>query len=96
MIRKINGWEADEESLNYLSSHIQIDEKILLSIENHIKKYEIHSRIVAYYKDWEDFCTDWCGIGYSRAEAKKILYGKNKFPGEFLILPDKKGIIRFM
>lgn len=76
--------------MDYLSSHVQIDEKILLSIGNHIKKYGIYSRIVAYYEDWEDFFTDWCGIGYRRAEARKILYGKNKFPGEFLILPDKK------
>lgn len=41
----------------------------------------------------EDFFSDWCSIGYSRTEARKLMHGGH---GEFMKLPDGLGYIRFV
>ena len=83
-----------KESIEYLSNYIKVTDQIKDKIEGHAKKYNIDPEICAWYKDWEDFCSDWCDhIGYSRTEARKLLHGGK---GEFMYLPDELGIVRFV
>ena len=46
----------------------------------HCNRYEIKPVICAWYDDMEDFFSDWCGIGYTRTEARKLYHGGK---GEF-------------
>ena len=88
-----------EQDIKYLSNYIKVTEKLQKKIETHIRRYGLRPQddgtiICAYYSDWEDFCSDWCDdIGYTRTGAKKLLHGGR---GEFMILPDEQGIIRFI
>ena len=81
------------ESKKYLERYITVSDLILTKICRHAKRYQISEEICAWYADWEDFCSDWCkNLGYTRTEARKILRGGN---GEFMKLPEEKGIVRF-
>lgn len=83
----------DELSIDYLKEYIYLTEEIKHKIENHAKRYNIKAEVCAWYSDWEDFCSDWCDdLGYTRTEARKLLHGGI---GEFMKLPNGKGIIRF-
>lgn len=84
----------DQESEKYLASHMKITPALLVKIAKHCKRYGIKNEICAYYKDWEDFCSDWCSdnIGYTRTEARKLLHGGK---GEFVIFKTGE-IIRFV
>lgn len=83
----------NERTINYLSQYITVTEEIKHKIETHARRYEIKAEICAWYKDWEDFCSDWCNhIGYTRTEARKRLHGGK---GEFMQLPNRLGIVRF-
>ena len=83
----------DQKSINYLSGYITVTDDIKKKIEKHAARYNIALAICAWYSDWEDFCSDWCdGLGYTRTEARKILYGGR---GEFMKLPKNLGIVRF-
>ena len=81
-----------EKSLEYLSRHISLTESVIKAAEKHAKRYGLHV-ICAYYKDMEDFFSDWTGIGYTRTEARQILHGRK---GEFLKLPNNLGYVRFV
>ena len=85
-------YPVSERSKRYLSQYIHLTDKITLAIEKHATKYDIHGDICAYYKDLEDFFTEWCSIGYTRTEARKLMHGGY---GEFMKLPDNLGYIRF-
>lgn len=83
----------DPESIDYLRQYIPFTKEIRQKIETHAKKYNIPASICAWYKDWNDFCSDWCdNLGYTKTEARKILHGGI---GEFMLLPDGYGIVRF-
>ena len=83
----------DKESIDYLSRHINVTEKIKYKIEKHAKRYGIKAEICAWYEDWKDFCSDWCiDLGYTKTEARKLLHGGI---GEFMFLPDDSGSVRF-
>lgn len=79
------------EDIDYLSRFLELISKI----NAHKKRYNLIGEICAYYSDWKDFCSDWCNppISYTRAEARELLHNKT---GEFMILPNKLGIIRFV
>lgn len=81
----------------YLSqnSNLNIDKQLEEKIDRHIKRYGLSGEICAYYSDWEDFCSDWCNppISYTKTEARELLHNKT---GEFMILSNKLGIIRFV
>lgn len=82
------------KSKRYLEQYITVTNPILTKICRHAKRYQISAEICAWYTDWEDFCSDWCkNLGYTRTEARKILHGGN---GEFMKLPEEKGIVRFI
>ena len=50
----------------------------------HCNKYSIKPEICAWYKDWDDFCYDWCEkLGYTKTEARKLLQGKSGNEGEY-------------
>lgn len=83
---------VSERSKRYLSQYIQIEDNITLAIGKHAMRYMLHGDICAYYKDMEDFFSDWCSIGYTRTEARKLLHSGH---GEFMKLPDNLGYIRF-
>lgn len=84
----------DKSSVEYLNKHINLTREIKQKIEKHARKYSIKATICAWYSDWKDFCSDWCdNCGYTKAEARQILHGGI---GEFLILPNKCGIVRFV
>lgn len=83
----------DKESIDYLKQYADVTETMIQKIENHAARYGLEARICAWYRDWEDFCSEWCGsIGYTRTQARKLLHGGM---GEFMSLPDGQGIIRF-
>ena len=84
----------DKRSIEYLENYINLTEEIQKKIMNHAKRYGLKAQICAWYKNWDDFCSDWCDeIGYTRTEARKILHGGI---GEFMFLPNTLGIIRFV
>ena len=76
-----------------ISQYIELSDKTVLAIGKHAMRYALHTDICAYYKDMEDFFSDWCSIGYSRTEARKLMHGGH---GEFMKLPDGLGYIRFV
>lgn len=79
-------------SFEYLGHYIKVTEHVTKKIMYHVARYG-SEEICAYYDGWEDFCSDWCdGCGYTRTQARKLLHGGI---GEFMILPDNLGIIRF-
>lgn len=83
----------DEQSILYLSKYINVTDDIKMRIETHARRYRIEPKICAWYKNWEDFCSDWCiGQGYTRTQARKLLHGGI---GEFMELSDGLGIVRF-
>lgn len=87
------GYPLSENSKKYLSQYIELSDKTVLAIGKHAMRYALHTDICAYYKDMEDFFSDWCSIGYSRTEARKLMHGGH---GEFMKLPDGLGYIRFV
>ena len=86
-------YPLSENSKKYLSQYIELSDKTVLAIGKHAMRYALHTDICAYYKDMEDFFSDWCSIGYSRTEARKLMHGGH---GEFMKLPDGLGYIRFV
>lgn len=84
----------DKESIDYLNRYIRLTEEIKHKIDKHAKRYGIRPEICAWYKDWKDFCSDWCEhCGYTRTEARKLYHGGI---GEFMKLPNGLGIVRFV
>lgn len=85
----------DKDSIKYLSNYISLTTDVKNKIEKHAKRYGIRAEICAWYQDWQDFCSDWCGknIGYTKTEARKLLHGGY---GEFMSLPNGLGIVRFV
>lgn len=79
-------------SRKYLSKYITITPEIEEKIKRHCKRYNIEEDICAWYKDKEDFYSDWSEIGYSKTEANKILHGGI---GEFMVLTNGN-ILRFV
>lgn len=63
-------------------------------IGRHKKRFHMKgNEICAWYGDWADFCSDWCGkVGCSKMEARARLHGGT---GEFMFLSDGSEIIRF-
>lgn len=86
-------YPLSENSKKYLSQYIELSDQTILAIGKHAMRYALHTDICAYYKDMEDFFSDWCSIGYSRTEARKLMHGGH---GEFMKLPDGLGYIRFV
>lgn len=83
----------DKDSINYLERYVKVTDDIKKRIERHAKRYEINAEICAWYKDWNDFCSEWCDeLGFTKTEARKLLHGGI---GEFIYLPDNLGIVRF-
>ena len=74
-------YPLSENSKKYLSQYIELSDKTVLAIGKHAMRYALHTDICAYYKDMEDFFSDWCSIGYSRTEARKLMHGGH---GEFM------------
>ena len=89
---KYVAYSLSENSKSYLSQYIQLTDEVTLAIGKHAMRYVLHGDICAYYTDMEDFFSDWCSIGYTRTEARKLLHGGK---GEFMKLPDNLGYIRF-
>lgn len=86
-------YQLSEESIEYLKKDVNMGPVMKEKIEHHMKRFGIDSKVCAYYSDWEDFCSDWCdGIGYTRTQARHLLHNGT---GEFMILPENAGIIRF-
>ncbi len=83
----------EKQSINYLNRYINVTDNIIQKINKHAKRYGIRAEICAWYSDWEDFCSDWCYIGYTRMQARKLLHGEI---GEFMFLPNGNGIVRFV
>ena len=81
-----------EKSKTYLAQYIQLTNNIILDIEKHMTKYQLCTDICAYYKNMDDFLSDWCGIGYTKNNAKKLLKENSD---EFMKLPYNLGYIRF-
>jgi hypothetical protein len=53
------------------------------SLIRHCNRYEINPKLIAWYDNWEDFCSDWCDeIGYTRTEARERLRSGD---GEFKV-----------
>lgn len=87
-----NIYTLSEKSKTYLEQYIQLTNNIILDIEKHMTKYQLCTDICAYYKNMDDFFSDWCSIGYTKNNAKKLL---KENPDEFMKLPYNLGYIRF-
>lgn len=85
-------YPVSEKSQKYLSRYITLTEELLLTIGKHAMRYALKSEICAYYVDMEDFFSDWTGIGYTRTEARALMY---EGTGEFYKLPNNLGYVRF-
>lgn len=83
----------DEESIKYLEQYLTVTDKLKSTIELHAREHDIKPEICAWYKDMDDFYSDWCSIGYTRQQADKLL---EEDSGEFMFLPDNLGIVRYV
>lgn len=83
----------DEMSKQYLSQYLLLSDNVIKVIARHSKRYDIKTEICAWYSDMDDFFSDWCAIGYTRSEARRLFHGDI---GEFQTLPNGKGIIRYV
>lgn len=91
----------DDTYCYYRVGHVHDKDAVSTSVEydsfedigKHAMRYALHTDVCAYYSDMEDFFSDWCSIGYSRTEARKLMHGGH---GEFMKLPDELGYIRFV
>ena len=84
--------KMDEASIKYLSNYIELTDELKQKIEEHAAEYMIKPEVCSYYKDYEDYESDWASLNYSKEEIKDLL---SNYPGEFMILPNDLGIIRF-
>ncbi len=84
---------SEEKYLLHMMGTPLTDEDIQ-KIREHKTKFSLGKEkgVCAWYKDLDDFFSDWCGIGYTKEEAGKLLFADS---GEFMFLPKDKGIIRF-
>lgn len=57
-----------KDSIQYLQKWIKVTDPVRDSIGRHLKRYPYLGNITAYYKDWDDFCSDWTAIGYTKIE----------------------------
>lgn len=87
------GITLDKESIEYLEDKVRLTDILKHKIEAHAKRYGIEPQICAWYRDWDDFCSDWGAIGYTRTEARRLFHGGI---GEFMKLPNNSGIVRFV
>lgn len=104
----LDEYNVPELSEQYLKQSLAVNDhtlydEIRIRIGAHIKKYQLYEsqtktykeprNICAYYTDIQDFYKDWCEqLQYTKEEADALL---NSDTGEFMILPDNTGIIRF-
>lgn len=86
------GMKMDEESIKYLEQYLTVTDKLKSTIELHASEYDIEPKICAWYKDMDDFYSDWCSIGYTKEQADRLL---EEDSGEFMFLPENLGIIRY-
>ena len=82
-----------EKSVKYLSRYIEVDDVIKKRIIRHSVYFRMAPEVCAWYRDWEDMCSDWESLGYSRTEIRKMRHGGI---GEFMTLPNGLGIVRFV
>lgn len=80
------------ESLEYLQQYSIISEETENKIKRHCKRYSLKPDICAWYRDMQDFFSDWCELGYTKTEARKLLHSGS---GEFQIINDF-GIVRYV
>lgn len=96
LIKELNHKEysLDVESKVYLSMYLKLTAKLVNEIVEYKKTFGLKdNKVCAYYSDIDDFCNDWrTHCGYSREESEKLL---KKHEGEFMVLSDEQGIIRF-
>ena len=81
-----------KDSIDYLSQYISVTDNVKRCIVNHVQSYRVKPDVCAWYKDLQDFYSDWCSLGYTTEEATKLLH---RGDGEFMYLPHELGIIRF-
>ena len=83
-------WTVEDvkDYLNHLTK-----EQIEL-IVNHCNEYGIKPDLCAWYKDMDDFYSDWCDeVGYSESEADRV-FEEGSQSGEFIQFSDES-IVRF-
>lgn len=59
-------------SIDYISQYMDVTDEHVKAIIDHCVKYKVKPEICAWYKDMDDFYSDWMGIGYSKELAKKL------------------------
>lgn len=67
-------------SIDYISQYMEINDEVIDKIVRHCNRYGLQPDICAWYADLEDFFSDWCVIGYTKTEARKLYHGGK---GEF-------------
>ena len=92
-IRHLNELMSDcIESVDYISKYMEVTDEHIDAIIRHCSKYNLKPKVCAWYKDIDDFYSDWCdGCGYTRTQAREIYHGGN---GEFQTFPNGN-IIRY-
>ena len=59
-------------SINYISQFMVVTDEHVKSIIDHCSKYKIRPNICAWYKDMDDFYSDWTAIGYTKETADRL------------------------
>lgn len=87
--------EMDEESIRYLEQYIRVTPEIKHAIGTYASRFGIKPCICAWYRDMEDFYSEWCNepCNYTRKEAWELMHNGI---GEFMTLPHRQGIVRFV
>lgn len=81
-------------TIEYPNWYPKLDKEKARKITHHCEEHNIEPNVCAYYKDWNDFCSDWVdGVGYSEGQAEELLR-EGKVTGEFLEFKNW-GILRF-
>jgi hypothetical protein len=73
-IRHLNELMSDcIKSVDYISKYMEVTDEHIDAIIRHCSKYNIKPKVCAWYKNIDDFYSDWMGIGYTKETADRLL-----------------------
>ena len=81
----------------YLNGCAKVTYEVVEKIRTHVKKFELTGEICAWYKNMDEFYSDWAheALGGLSQEKARERYNEGKETGEFQFIKDY-GIIRYV
>ena len=60
-------------SIDYISKYMEVTDEHIDAIIRHCSKYKLKPKVCAWYKNVDDFYSDWMEIGYTKEMADRLL-----------------------